>query len=151
MTVKAGREQIDAMRTRAAQTFRPEMAQLLQAGISPDVQLFSKHISYKYGRAVQGHPAFTQLHDHVYGCRLVCNMVTSATILSRYSDIVSEYAHKYESLLQAGLGNACAPSDYCTMLRAMLMPQPPWQAWQDPCQASTKEGSHEPHAGQPYS
>ena len=47
VTVKAGREQIDAMRTRAAQTFRPEMAQLLQAGISPDVQLFSKHISYK--------------------------------------------------------------------------------------------------------
>ena len=47
VTVKAGMEQIQAMHGRAAQTFRPEMAQLLQVGVLPDVQLISKYFSYK--------------------------------------------------------------------------------------------------------
>ena len=46
VTVKAGTEQIDAMRTRAAETFRPEMAQLLQVSILPDAQLHREYMSH---------------------------------------------------------------------------------------------------------
>ena len=70
---------------------------------------------------MQGRPAFTPLRDHVYGYRLVSNMVTSALSgWSFQSDIASKHASECERLFQADLGNACAPSWSCTSLCAML-------------------------------
>ena len=51
VTVKAGAEQIQAMRMSAAHTFRPEMAQLLQVGVLFFAQLFCE--SNKHYKAAQ--------------------------------------------------------------------------------------------------